>query len=67
MQQCRIIFSARNIVDDVKELDLNQLSDLSFIVLPDAFVAANQPEKLASLLPPAVKSERIQYLTEFEL
>jgi homoserine dehydrogenase len=45
--------------EDVKALDLNQLPDLSFIVLPEAFVAANQPEKL--------KSERIQYLTEFEL
>jgi homoserine dehydrogenase len=45
--------------EDVKELDLNQLPDLSLIVLPEAFVAANQSEKL--------KSERIQYLTEFEL
>ena len=43
---------------DIKSFDLNQLKDVSLIVLPEPFVASNQTEKL--------KREHIQYLSEIE-
>jgi hypothetical protein len=45
--------------NDLREFDLNQRPDLSIIVLPEPFVSANDTT--------ALKSERIQYLTEFEV
>jgi homoserine dehydrogenase len=45
--------------NDLREFDLNQRKDLSVIVLPESFVSANSSDKL--------KSENIQYLTEFEV
>jgi homoserine dehydrogenase len=45
--------------NDLREFDLNQRLDLSIIVLPEPFVSANDTT--------ALKSERIQYLTEFEV
>lgn len=44
---------------DLRGFDLNQRPDLSVIVLPDAFVSVKGSEKL--------RSESIQYLTEFEI
>jgi len=43
----------------LREFDLNQRPDLSIIVLPEPFVSADDTSVL--------KSERIQYLTEFEV
>lgn len=42
---------------DVSQFDLNQLKDLSLIVLPESFVAQEDAEKL--------KTERKQYLLEY--
>jgi homoserine dehydrogenase len=45
--------------NDLREFDLNQRPDLSVIVLPDSFVSVKDSEKL--------RSESIQYITEFEI
>lgn len=44
---------------DLREFDLNQRGDLSFIVLPVPFVKASEESKL--------RTEKLQYITEFEL